>query len=149
MEKPARARALPRRKLLVDYSGIERNCGTLQRGGDLAARGEAVVVVEAGAAAGSGARVHEPAAAAPLPLRRVLSGRGGRLPGAGEGERPLVVVPCKVDDRDRDSFSSVPALYPTATRNEAEKSGPHASGHAENLWGRRVCGHSARIDMGR
>jgi hypothetical protein len=62
------------------------------RGGDLAARREAVVVVEPGAAgAGSGARVHGPPAA-PLPFRQLQ--RPGQLPGAGERERPLVVVPC-------------------------------------------------------
>jgi hypothetical protein len=62
------------------------------RGGDVAARREAVVVVEPGTAvAGSGARVHGPPAA-PLPLR--LLQRPGQLPGAGERERPVVVVPC-------------------------------------------------------
>nr|CAB3453693.1 unnamed protein product [Digitaria exilis] len=60
-----------------------------RRGGDLAARGEAVVVVEPRAAAGSGAGLHEPAPdAAPLPVRRLLPG----LPGAGEGERPLLLA---------------------------------------------------------
>jgi len=87
-------------------------CATFERGGDLAAGGEAVVVVESRAAAGSGAGVHE--AAARLPLRRPLllwlgllrPGGGDGDAARGEGERPRVT--CQVDkqtERKAHAFS--------------------------------------------
>jgi hypothetical protein len=89
-------------KFLAKPSGIERNWGTFERGRDLTPRGHAIVVVEPGAATGSGARVHEPASPdSPLPLLLLPRRGGGHLPDAGEGERPLVVVvvvPCTVEE---------------------------------------------------
>jgi hypothetical protein len=92
----------------------------LQRGGDLAAGGEAVViVVEAVAAVGSGPGFHEPASAgAALPPRRMLPGRGGGLSGAGEGERPLLVVvacTCKVEHTTQ-TLLQLSLISSTATR---------------------------------
>lgn len=72
--------------------GLHSHREFFERGGDLAARGEAIFVVEARAGAGSGAGVHEAAAACTLPLRLRLRPGGGNGDAArrAEGQRPLV-----------------------------------------------------------
>jgi hypothetical protein len=68
---------------------------TFERGGDLAARGETVLIVEARGAAGSGGGVHEGATALALRwLLLLLPGGGDGDAARAEGERPLVA--CRV-----------------------------------------------------
>lgn len=78
--------------------GVHPNRELFERGGDLAARGEAVLVVEARGAAGSGCGCVHEAATAALALRRRLlllplrpgGGDADADAARGEGERPLV-----------------------------------------------------------